>query len=331
MRTATAIADSNIALAKYWGKRAYAGNYPAVPSLSVTLDGLATTTTVSFEGGLLVDELVLDGETQEGKSLDRVVGLLDRVRASMKSPCFARVVSSNNFPTASGLASSASGFAALAAASTRAAGLDFDLGRVSDLARRSSASAARSIFGGYVSLAAGPCSATVESLAAAPFANADALDMRVLVCVVTEATKKIGSTDAMRLTAQVSPFYDAWIAFAPVQYASIAEGVLRGDFANVGRAAEASALAMHASAFAAGIVYGTESTFGLLRSVQALRDNGFAIFATMDAGPHVKVLVQSANAAEVRALLEASGFVLRVIDTSPSPFGVRFCGDGATP
>ena len=324
MRTATAIANANIALAKYWGKRPYAGNYPAVPSLSVTLDGLATTTTVTFDAALRSDQFALDGVEQQGKTLDRIAAMLERIRTTMVAPCCARVVSSNNFPTASGLASSASGFAALAAASARAAGLDLDLEDVSDLARRSSASAARSVYGGYVSLAAGPTEASDLALYGMPIAGADALDLRVLVCVVTEAKKAIGSTEAMGRTARVSPFYDEWLKVAPMQYASIYEALLRGDFEGVGRIAEASALAMHATAFAAGIVYATDATFALLARVRELRAAGTLVFATMDAGPHVKVLVQVRNAARVRKALEESAPVVRVIDTAPSPLGVRF-------
>ncbi len=324
MRKATAMANANIALAKYWGKRAYAGNYPAVPSLSVALDALETTTTVLFDESLSCDQFALDGVEQNGKTLDRVVALLDRVRVAMASPCFARVESANNFPTASGLASSASGFAALAGAAVRAAGLDYDLSRVSDLARRSSASAARSIYGGYVSLLAGPKEATDVVLAAEPVAAHDALDLRVLVCVVTEAKKSIGSTDAMRRTAAESPFYAAWLAVAPMQYASMRESLMRRDFEDVASRAEASALAMHASAFAAGIVYGSEATFALMTKVRELRARGVAAFATMDAGPHVKVLVQTLDVSRVRAELEGSA--IRVIEAAPSSDGVRVYG-----
>jgi diphosphomevalonate decarboxylase len=329
MRKATAIANANIALAKYWGKRAYAGNYPAVPSLSVTLSVLATTTTVLFDEVLARDEFALDCVEQKGKSLDRVVALLDRVRRSMGSPCFARVVSVNNFPTASGLASSASGFAALAAAALRAAGLDWDLSQVSDLARRSSASAARSVYGGYVSLAAGPKEDCSAALSAEPIAGHEALDLRVLVCVVTEGKKSKGSTEAMQQTASQSPFYPTWLDLAPVQYASIRDSLVRGDFESLGEAAEASALAMHASAFAAGIVYGSDATFALIAKVRALRAGGIAAFVTMDAGPHVKVLVKALDVARVRAVLEKSA--MRVIEAAPSPDGVRVYGPEGTP
>ncbi|HEV8246842.1 MAG TPA: diphosphomevalonate decarboxylase, partial [Polyangiaceae bacterium] len=153
--SARAVAHSNIALAKYWGKADEAQNLPAVPSLSLTLAGLRTATRVSFEPALASDVVVLDGIELGGRPLARVRTLLDRVRSLGGFSHFARVESHNDFPTASGLASSASGFAALALAASSAAGLELSLEQMSALARAASASAARSIFGGYVALEAG--------------------------------------------------------------------------------------------------------------------------------------------------------------------------------
>jgi diphosphomevalonate decarboxylase len=114
MKRAVARAHANIALAKYWGKLESGKNLPAVPSLSLTLDALETTTTVEFDPALSEDELVLDGRPAREKEKLRVVGLLDQVRAAGNFGVRARVTSANSFPTAAGLASSASGFAALA-------------------------------------------------------------------------------------------------------------------------------------------------------------------------------------------------------------------------
>src|SRR6185369_2950946 len=107
-RRATAVAHPNIALAKYWGKRDDGHNLPAVPSLSVTLAGMTTTTTVTFDPALAADTFTLAGAPVEGKPLARVGGLLDRVRAAAGIRERANVSSSNDFPTAAGLASSAS-------------------------------------------------------------------------------------------------------------------------------------------------------------------------------------------------------------------------------
>jgi diphosphomevalonate decarboxylase len=154
-RRATARARANIALAKYWGKSDPALNLPAVPSISMTLDPLVTETSVEFRAALSHDELLLNGEPALAVEVKRATQLLDRVRAESGITWRAIVSSKNHFPTASGLASSASGFAALAAAARSAAGLTFDATRTSALARQSSASAARSVYGGFVELPAG--------------------------------------------------------------------------------------------------------------------------------------------------------------------------------
>jgi diphosphomevalonate decarboxylase len=320
--TASAVAHPNIALAKYWGKREGDGNVPAVPSLSVTLAGMATTTRVSFDATLVDDELVLNGVVQapSARTKQRATQLLDRVRAaaapSLRSSR-AHIVSTNDFPTASGLASSASGFAALALASVRAAGLDWSAERVADLARRSSASAARSLFGGFVELDGGAASDGAARAVAGP----SALDLQVIVCVTTEAEKATSSTDGMATTQAKSPYYASWVADAPESHRLMRAALLAGDFARVGELAERSALAMHACAMAAGIVYVTGATLAALAEVRAMRADGLATYATIDAGPHLKCLVRASDAAAARARLERVPGVLRLIEATP--------GDGA--
>ena len=149
--SAQARANANIALIKYWGKRSAHLNLPAVGSISITLDRLHTVTSVAFADEFAADSFVLNGDTQEGMSM-RVSEHLDRLRDIAGTHRPARVCSDNNFPTAAGLASSASGFAALTAAAASALQLDLTPRRLSQLARQGSASAARSLFGGFVEL-----------------------------------------------------------------------------------------------------------------------------------------------------------------------------------
>ena len=314
-RSATAIAHPNIALAKYWGKRAGDGNIPAVPSLSVTLAGMSTTTTVAFDSTLVDDELVLNGAPEDNtRAKGRASQLLDRVREAAGNTSRARIVSTNDFPTASGLASSASGFAALALAAVGAAGLDWAPAKVAELARRSSASAGRSLFGGFVELDGGDSDTAGATRQVAP---PSALDVRVLVCVTTEDAKTTSSTEGMRATQEQSPYYRAWVADAPSSHANIRAALLAGDFVKVGELAERSALAMHACVMGAGIVYFTPATLAALARVRELRAGGLAAYATIDAGPHVKVLVRSVDAPAARESLETVVGVLRVIETSP--------------
>jgi diphosphomevalonate decarboxylase len=312
-RSAVAVAHPNIALSKYWGKREGAENVPAVPSLSVTLAGLATTTEVTFEDGLASDTFELDGKAAPA---ERVTELLDRVRALAGITARARVVSANDFPTASGLASSASGFAALALAATAAAGLDLGAERTSELARKSSASAARSLFGGFVELA---------GEVARPVAAPNAIDLRVLVCVTTESAKAVSSRQGMNETAAKSPYYGAWLEAAPRIHAALRAALLEGDLARTCALAEESALAMHASAFAAGVMYFTGATLEALATVRALRSEGVQAYATMDAGPHVKCLVFARDAERAKARLVQTPGVLRIIEAVPGD-GARLVG-----
>ena len=78
---------------------------------------------------------------------------------------------------------------------------------------------------------------------------------------------------------------------------------------------------MHASALAAGVVYVTGATLDVLAAVRALRRDGRVAYATMDAGPHVKVLTSGREAGLLAKTLRGVPGVLRVLETAP--------GDGA--
>ncbi|MFO0666453.1 MAG: diphosphomevalonate decarboxylase [Polyangiaceae bacterium] len=313
---ASAVAHPNIALAKYWGKQPGADNVPAVPSLSVTLAGMQTKTTVELDPSLREDELIIGGSLVAGPARRKGVKVLDLLRRRATGPVpFARVVSENDFPTASGLASSASGMAALAVAGAGAYGLSLDAAELSSIAREGSASAARSLFGGYVEL--------VPGHPAAPVASPSRLPLRVIVCVVSEAAKETSSTDGMTQTQAASPYYSAWTAFAPQVFADLKAALLAGDFERVGELAESSALAMHASAMAAGVIYFREPTYEVYREVKRLRREGLAAYATMDAGPHVKVLTKPEDAPKVSRALASVPGVLRLIEASPGPGATR--------
>ena len=318
-RAATAVAGTNIALVKYWGKRDAALNLPAAGSLSLTLDGLATRTTVRFADDLAADRLTLDGALADARATARVSAFLDRVRARAGLGARAEVTSANGMPTASGLASSASGFAALAVAATRAAGLALPPQELSELARLGSGSAARSIFGGFVEMAPG-ARADGRDAVAAPVAGGDAwTDVRLVVAVTSDAAKAVGSTEAMERTARTSPYYAPWIASVPGDLADARAAVAARDLPRLGAVAERSALRMHASALAAepGILYWSAATVAAIETVKALRARGAAAFFTIDAGPHVKVLCAYADAPAVEEALLRTPGVLRTVVASP--------------
>ena len=309
-RFAKAVAHSNIALAKYWGKADTLRNLTAVPSLSLTLAALSTTTSVCFDPALESDQFSLSGEAVTGRPLARVVKLLDAVRAEAGLVDRARVESVNDFPTAAGLASSASGFAALAMAATRAAGLEPSLPAVSALARAASASAARSVYGGYVALDA-------RAEWAERVCEGSAFPLEMLVAVTVSGPKATASTDGMGHTQSTSPYYSAWLDAAPRVYGEVRRAVEARDFAALGPAVEHSALLMHASMLAArpALIYFAPATLRVMDRVRGFRQAGGRAFFTMDAGPHVKVLVEPSAARELElelAKLEGVSAVLRL-------------------
>jgi diphosphomevalonate decarboxylase len=325
MTVATAAAGTNIALVKYWGKRDETLNLPATGSLSLTLDRLGTRTRVAFDGGDgSQDRVTLDGAPADAKVARRVSAFLDRVRARAGISTRAGVVTDNSMPTASGLASSASGFAALALAATRAAGLDLSPTQLSELARLGSGSAARSIFGGFVEMERGARADGADAVAHPLDAGgAPIWDVRLVVAITAAGAKAIGSTAAMQRTTRTSPFYPAWVAGVDGDLVAARTAVAGRDLAALGAVAERSALRMHASALAAepGILYWNPATVGAIARVRALREEPapIAAFFTIDAGPHVKVLCAAADADRVAEALAGVPGVLRTLIAAPGP------------
>ncbi|HEY5949951.1 MAG TPA: diphosphomevalonate decarboxylase [Kofleriaceae bacterium] len=317
--TITVRACANIALVKYWGKRDAALNLPAAGSLSLTLDALVTETSVAFDPGLARDELVLDGKSAPA---DRVSPFLDLVRDRAHTTSRARVISANKFPTASGLASSASGYAALALAATRAAGLTLDPRELSILARQGSGSAARSIFGGFVRMHAGTRPDGSDAFAQ-PLESPLLDKVRMVIAIVGGgAPKTHGSRDAMDHTAATSPFYASWIAQVPNDLVAAEAALARGDLQALGEVTEANALAMHASAIAArpAVIYWQPATLAALAAVRELRAAGHAAWGTMDAGPHVKVLTSVDDVGTVaRALASVVGVTETMVSLPGGP------------
>ena len=281
---------------------------PTTSSLSLTLDETWTTTTVSFDGGNGdADAVRINGSAPGGTALARVTRFLDLVRERSGIAQRASVDSTSTVPLAAGLASSAAGFAALAAAASRAAGMDLDGRALSRLARRGSGSAARSVFGGLVLWNAGEDDATsyAEPIEEPAGDTVSGLDLAMVVVVLSDGRKTISSTRAMKQTMTASPLYPAWVEASREDLRAALEAVRSGDLARLGEVAEANALGMHASMMAArpAIMYWLPRTIEVLHTVRAMRQDGLPAWATIDAGPNVKVLTRGGSAERVAAAL----------------------------
>ena len=301
---ATALAHPNVALVKYWGKREGAENIPATPSLSLTLEALNTRTTVAAAAE---DSLRINGVRQQDAKVDCLVR---RMRAAFDLPPLA-ITTANDFPTGAGLASSASGFAALVTAVDATFDLGMNEAERSVWARRGSASAARSVAGGIATLG------DDTDWAAAALADADDWPLEIVVAIVSNEPKAVGSTLGMEQTRRTSPFYDGWLRSAPADYDAARQAVLNRDFATLAGVAERSCLKMHGLMLSTTppLLYWNEATLAAIRTVRTLRDEGVSVFFTVDAGPQVKAVCAPGHGAAVAAKLADVPGVGRVVNS----------------
>ncbi len=311
MSSATAEACANFALVKYWGKRDLRLNLPAQGSLSLAVDALKTETRLRFSSEFEEDRLYVDGQLRTGAALIRAQRVLDRVRAQAGISQHAWIDSENSFPYGAGLASSASGMAALALAASRAAGLTLSQEALSALARRGSGSAARSIHGGFVEWRPGEASDGEDSYGVQLYPPKH-WDLRVLVLLVEAGPKMISSTEGMLKTAAESPYHAAWLSCVEPHLKIAREAIRRRDLPALGAVAEASCLAMHADMLSAGLIYWRGSTLELIHKVRALRPH-LPIYFTIDAGPHLKLLCEPEHLEAAHAALKGLPEIQRII------------------
>ncbi|MFC8981104.1 diphosphomevalonate decarboxylase [Streptomyces sp. NPDC057411] len=318
---AVATAHPNIALVKYWGKRDEELVLPLAGSLSMTLDIFPTTTSVIRRPGALTDTVTMDGRPATEEVTRRVVHFLDLVRQRSARGDRAAVDTRNTVPVGAGLASSASGFAALAVAAAAAYGLDLDPADLSRLARRGSGSAARSIFGGFALWHAPDAHAPdADAASYAEALPAARVDAALVVVLLDTGPKPVSSREAMRRTVATSPLFPAWLANAPHDLRRMRAALSAGDLTTVGEIAEANALGMHATMASADppVRYLTGQSRGVLQQVRGLRAAGFDCWATMDAGPNIKVLCPGDQATRVAERLTlATGFPTAVARPGP--------------
>jgi diphosphomevalonate decarboxylase len=320
---ASAVACANIAFIKFWGKRDVELNLPANSSLSMNLDRLTTVTTVEFSPNYDDDLVILDGREERGESRQRIVAHLDRVRGMAGLRARARVISNNSFPTDVGLASSASGFAALSLAASRAAGLELSQRELSILARFGSGSACRSIPGGFTEWAAGTSS---EESFARQIAPPEHWDLRDVIAIVSRTRKRVGSTEGHAL-APSSSFYQARLSSVADRLPKARAALLKKDFSTLGRLIEEDAISMHVVMMTSRppIYYWLPGSIQLIHAVQNWRAEGVEVYFTFDAGPNVHLICQAADQAEVERRLRNIKGVLEVIVSGPGP-GARVIG-----
>lgn len=317
-------AHTNIAFIKYWGKENEELILPKNNSLSLTLDAFYTDTQVTFDEKLHADVLYIDGEEQDAKTLKKAQVILDLVREESGITDYAKIDSINHVPTAAGLASSASGLAALAGAASLAAGLDLSKEELSRLARRGSGSASRSIYGGFAEWQKG--TSDTDSYAI-PIDDAH-WDIGMIFIIVDDGKKDVSSTEGMRRVVETSPYYEGWVTSTNEDLAKIKAAISEQDVVKVGEIAERSALKMHALNLSANppFNYWSPDSIVAMRKVEDFREKGYPVYLTMDAGPNVKLICKASQMDELYAELLKTFREDQLVIARPGP-GMQILDD----
>lgn len=305
-------AHPNIALVKYWGKRSEKEMLPDVGSISITVSGMLTTTTLSWSDDQANAEkrdiVSVNGESRKDE-VEKVSAWLTRFREHHGRTQFARVESVNDFPTGAGLASSASGFAALAASAFADAGLEPAKEELSRWARMGSVSAARSLHGGFVELHREGDSHASQLL------SEEHWPLDVHIAITSSLRKDVGSTSGMKTSAEQCPYYQSWVASQETDLRIAREAIAAKDFEKLAVITEKSCLKMHSVMMATppGLIYWNPGTLEVVHRVRELRRQGIGVTYTIDAGPQVKVICEPKNSSHVKDALEDLRGIERLI------------------
>ena len=311
MTTATAQANPNIAFIKYWGNRDNTLRLPMNGSISMNLDGLYTRTTVSFQHSLPYDELVINGHEVRGVGADRVSYILDIIRGMANTHDHAEVMTENNFPSGAGIASSASAFAALALAGSKAAGLNLSEPELSRLARRGSGSASRSIPGGFVEWQMGTRDEDSFAFSIAPADHWKVVDC---IAIVSASHKKTGSTEGHAI-APTSPLQAARVADTPRRLDLCREAILSKDFDAFTSIVELDSDMLHSVMMTStpALHYWKPASLAVMNAVRQWRSEGLPACYTVDAGANVHVLCLDTESQTVNKRLREIGGVEDVL------------------
>ncbi|WP_162150586.1 diphosphomevalonate decarboxylase [Acholeplasma equifetale] len=295
----TARSHINIALIKYWGKKDKTLNLPLTSSVSLTLDQFYTTTTVEYKKGLTEDHLYIDGRFITGDELKRVSNFMDEIRKRYNIPYYALIDSYNYVPKKAGIASSSSAFSALALAATEAFGVHLSQKELSSLARLGSGSASRSIISGFAIWHEGD---SHESSYAESFYDYN--DVAVIIAFVDKNEKKVGSRDAMNILTDFPELKNEWITLTNDHLERIKLGFINQDFNIIGTTLESHAIKMHELIEKTGITYLTDKSREIIQYTHALREKGYPVYVSMDAGPNVKIFTKKSSIKDVLPLYQ---------------------------
>jgi diphosphomevalonate decarboxylase len=327
VKSVSVIAPANIAFIKYWGRRDHRLYIPANNSISMTLSGCTTTTTASFSDNHL-DQIIVTFHGQSSRELSpdsrkakALFAQLTRLKQEAGINQGVRIESVNNFPADTGIASSASSFAAFTAAVLLLTGQKDKFDDRTELSRQirlcGSGSAVRSAFGGFVEFIAGTDHLSSYAIELAPETHWDLVD---IVCVVDEGKKKVSSSAGHEL-ADTSAMYPSRLSELPDRLAQTRDAIATKNMDKLGVALEADCLSMFAVMMTSKppIFYWLPGSLDIIHYVYRWRGEGLPVYFTFDAGPNPHLICEAKHAPEVLKQVQHLSSVKWTIVNHPAP------------
>lgn len=308
MSEVTAIAHPNFALIKYWGKADSGLNIPAMSSISLTIDSLTSTTTISRNKESSENIWILNGTKQD--DLSQIKSTLEYLNKISKNIYGCIVESNNNFPTSAGLASSASGIASLVVAYNRLFNLDMSRHQLIKASMLGSGSAPRSLYSGFVILDIenqGNCQTIVPP---------EDWPLSVIICITDDREKNISSREGMEISRMTSPLYQSWLDSNKSDIKVAKTAIAERNFRKLGEVAEQNCYRMHEvmKTSTPTINYMTERTLNCIKDIKEIRKNGTQLLFTVDAGPQVKIVCNPDNRDLIKESLKSKPYIMKLIE-----------------
>jgi diphosphomevalonate decarboxylase len=356
-------APSNIALIKYMGKKAGSANIPENGSLSMTLNDLCTYAEVEIAPASKgVDSYQWIAElprlrsikfdlkpsvpSLKGEGLEKVIRHLKRVREEIVSifeefgletrtePLSFTLRTANTFPQGSGIASSASAFAAITLSAAMACAKDsakfektYETNmsfrrRLARISRAGSGSSCRSFEGPFVEW-------KDEDTVAV---SSPAKELSHFVLVVSETEKRVSSSQA-HLRIKTSPLWEGRVARVEERLVSLRQALESGDLRTVSKLAWGEAWEMHSLFHTAEEPFSyweaqTMEVLQFLTPFMSADATETPPIVTLDAGPNIHIIVESQHADLWRKRIRDRFPGVRLLEDRPGPGARAWSEDG---
>ena len=315
-----AIAHPNFALIKYWGKSDVINNLPDMSSISITIDTLFSTAKVSFDSSLKKDLWVLNNIEQE--SLGQIKPTMNYLKSFKPVKDFCVIESTNNFPTAAGLASSASGVASIVIAINELFNLNLSEKQLINAAILGSGSAPRSLYPGFVYL-------NKKKYSCKTVLHANKWPLKIIICQTSSDRKLVSSRDGMRISKLTSPHYESWVNNQDNDIRKALKAIKIKDFDLLGEVSEGNCKKMHRvmETSKPPLFYRNATSHLCIQKIEEMRADGINLFYTIDAGPQVKIICKAQHTDQVISEMKSIPNIQDIIEVNIGQ-GARLTNEG---